>query len=184
LIAAGNEQAFERLFLAFKDRVYGIGLLYTESTVLAEEIVQDIFIKVWLKRTGLPAINNIDAWLFTITKNYAFTCLRNQQTRRRIIEDVLSHEPPVSGDADEKVMGAQTQQLIAEAMQLLSDRQQQAFQLIRLDGLSREEAAHAMGLSPNTVKMHLQSGIRIIRAYLLQHGGYIPLIIFLHRYFP
>ncbi|HSC38360.1 MAG TPA: RNA polymerase sigma-70 factor [Chitinophagaceae bacterium] len=181
MVAAGDEHAFERLFFAFKDRVYEIGFIYTESAMLAEEIVQDVFVRIWVKRAELPAVKNFPAWVFTVAKNQAFNVLRNRVHRQRAMDELVAHVPAEAAPADEKLHGAQTRRLIAEAMDLLPPQQRQVFQLIRLEGHSREETARIMGLSPNTVKVHLNIGLKIIRAYLLKNGGYFPLVIFLYR---
>jgi RNA polymerase sigma-70 factor (ECF subfamily) len=166
--------------MACKDRVFEIGFIYTESRMLAEEIVQDVFIKVWLKRDELPLIKNFAGWLFTVARNQAFNCLRSRNNRDRAMQEMMLHVPGTAGPADEKLNSAQVRRLITEAMDLLSAQQRQVFQLIRIEGLSREEAAQKMGLSPNTIKVHLNIGLKTIRAYLLKNGAWVPEIIFLY----
>jgi len=166
--------------MACKDRVFEIGYIYTESRLLAEEIVQDVFIKVWLKRAELPAIGNFAGWLFTVAKHQAFNSLRNRSNRERAMQELVWQAPVTAGTADEKLNGAQVRQLVAEAMDLLTQQQRQVFQLIRIEGLSREDAAKKMGLSPNTVKVHLNIGLKTIRAYLVKNGAYVPVILILY----
>src|SRR3982750_4826896 len=116
--------------MACKDRVYEIGYIYTGSRLLAEEMVQDVFIKVWLKREELPAVSNFAGWLFTVAKNQAFNSLRNRANRERAMQEREWQPPPAAGPADEKLNGAQVRQLVAEAMNLLSQQQRQVFRLI------------------------------------------------------
>jgi RNA polymerase sigma factor (sigma-70 family) len=183
LLAGGDERAFERLFFAYKNRMYEIALIYTESKILAEEVVQDIFMKTWIKREELPAVNDIYAWLYTLSKRRAFQVLRNNTRHACASPDFMAYIPGTVQEADEKLQSIETRQLIAEAMDLLSGPQRQAFQLIRLEALSREKAAALMGISPNTIKVHLHYGIKVIRAYLIKKGGYFPLLIFFCRSF-
>ncbi len=183
LLAGGDERAFERLFFTYKNRMYDIALIYTESKILAEEVVQDIFMKIWVKREELPAVNDIYAWLYTLTKRRSFQVLRNNTRHACASPDFMAYIPGTAQEADERLQSTETRQLIAEAMDLLSGPQRQAFQLIRLEALSREEAATVMRISPNTIKVHLHYGIKVIRAYLIKNGGYFPLVTFLYRCF-
>jgi RNA polymerase sigma factor (sigma-70 family) len=178
-IAEGDEKAFERLFLIHKDKVYELAKMYTESVVSSEELVQDIFIKVWTSRIQLPHINDFRAWLFTLTRNRSFNVLRDT-TRAGIRErDMINYIPQNVSHAEEKAISADTQKLIDQALNLLSPPQRQAFDLLKLQELSREEAARKMGISPNTIKVHLLNAMRIVRGYLLSKD--VLLILFFIR---
>ena len=166
----GDEKAFEALFHFYKDRVYNIAMMYTESTVLSEEIVQDVFVKVWTKRSGLTTINNFSSWLFMITRNRSFNVLRDIARAERREHVLISHLPVEFDDTQQNVNANDTQKLVDEAMKLLTAQQRQAFQLFKVQRLSREETAKAMNLSPNTVKVHLLHALRIIRAYLVNNS--------------
>src|SRR5678810_238059 len=76
LIAKGDEIAFSKLFLQFKDRIYSIAFKLTKSTIAAEEIVQEVFLKIWLKRANLTDIENFSAYLFIITRNDVYKSLK------------------------------------------------------------------------------------------------------------
>jgi RNA polymerase sigma-70 factor (ECF subfamily) len=79
----------------------------------------------------------------------------------------ISHLPQANNGTEEHVYLRDTQQLVNEAMQLLTTQQREAFELFKMRGLSREETALAMDISPNTVKVHLLHALRTIRAYLV-----------------
>ena len=75
-IANGSEQAFTRLFNLYKNNIYAHALHFTQSALIAEEITQDVFLTCWLKRASLTQIDNLPAWLFTLTKNACFNQLK------------------------------------------------------------------------------------------------------------
>jgi RNA polymerase sigma-70 factor (family 1) len=184
LTAEGNEKAFEQLYRMHKDRVYEVALTYTESAVLAEEILQDIFVQVWMKRDGLPGIADFGSWLFILTRNRSFNVLRGIARSGSRDREMISHIPGEAADAaDSRLLSADVQNLVQEAMHLLTPAQRQAFELFKIKGLSREETAAAMGIAPNTVKVHVLQAMRTIRAYLVSKNVFLPAIISLFPLF-
>ena len=75
-VMMGKQKAFEDLFFRHKDRVYTIALTYTERHFVAEEIVQDVFVRVWKSRSKLMEIENFPAWIHSITRKRSFTALQ------------------------------------------------------------------------------------------------------------
>ena len=75
-IALGDEQAFTSLFWRYKDRIYSTGLRLTGSTTEAEEIVQDVFVKLWTKRQDLTDISNLEGYVYMMARNYTFNSLQ------------------------------------------------------------------------------------------------------------
>src|SRR5690349_21151502 len=75
-VADGDEAAFRQLFEIYADRIYGVAFTYTKSAHLSEEIVQDVFVKLWLKRTALPDISKIADYIFIIARNRIINELR------------------------------------------------------------------------------------------------------------
>lgn len=177
LTAEGDEKAFERLFVLHKDRVFEVALLYTESRVLAEEILQDIFVQVWRKRADLPTIADFTSWLFILTRNRCFNVLRDLARARSNSKILQEDQPEVAGEgADARLLSSEAERLVAKAMELLTPAQRLAFELFKLKGLSREETAKEMGISPNTVKVHLLQAMRIIRSFFIEKKLLIPAV--------
>jgi RNA polymerase sigma-70 factor (family 1) len=177
LIAEGNEKAFEQLFVRHKDRIYEIAFLYTESGFLAEEILQDIFVQVWQKRAELPSIDNFSSWLFILTRNRCFNVLRDLARINSNKKSLINGLPDaVVEAADTRLLSSEAEKLVGEAMERLTPAQRQAFDLFKLKGLSREETAAKMGISPNTVKVHLLNAMRIIRTFFIEKDLLIPAV--------
>jgi RNA polymerase sigma-70 factor (family 1) len=183
LTAKGNQKAFEQLYRLHKDRVYEIALAYTGSAFLAEEILQDIFVQVWTKRTGLTEITDFSAWLFILTRNRSFNVLRGIARAGVRDQEMVHYLPQTSDAADSRLLSADIENLVQEAMQLLTPAQRRAFELFKLNGLSREETAFTMGISPNTAKVHVMQAMRIIRAYLVGKQAFLPVIFLLVQLF-
>ncbi len=80
-VADGDERAFSELFHRYRNRVYAIAYKLTDSDAIAEEVLLDVFLKVWLKREQLPQVEHFTAWLFTITRNHLFNLLKQTALR-------------------------------------------------------------------------------------------------------
>ncbi|UYQ95764.1 sigma-70 family RNA polymerase sigma factor [Chitinophaga horti] len=169
-VAQGDEVAFAEVFHRYRNKVYTIALNITRSEPVAEEILLDVFLKVWLKREQLYGLEHFSAWLFTITRNRVFSTLKQmaQDKRATLVDEELltDHENPNS-----RLLDKEYQKVLQQAVAGLSPQQKKVYHLIREGGLKREEAAQQLNLSPETVKRHLSEAMQFIRAYCLSHLG-------------
>lgn len=179
-IASGNEKAFETLFNKYRNKVYTIAFKITGSEELSEEIVLDVFLKVWLKREQLPELEYFTAWLFTITRNRVFKTLK-QLAHRATDRPITEEEEWLLTPADTSsslLLEKEYRQILQDAVGQLSPQQKKVYHLIKEHGMKREEAAKALNLSPETVKRHLAEAMQFIRTYCSYHlGTYAALLI-------
>jgi RNA polymerase sigma-70 factor (family 1) len=168
-VANGNEAAFARLFAHYSPWVYATSLRLTESSELAEEIVQDVFMKIWLNRSGLPEINRFADYLFIIARNQSFTAMRRLIRRHGILGDLTKGNEAEDNATDAEILYKDYQSVLQEAISRLPSRQNEVYKLCKQKGLKKEEAARLLGISPHTVKIHLKEALRSIRAYYLSH---------------
>lgn len=173
--AEGNEQAFAQLFYSSHQELGEYIFYLTKSLPLSEEIVQDVFIKIWQKKEQLLTINNFRAYLFTISKNYAFNALRQQAREAAKLQKWLLHteeqfNTPYDPDLEKYYV------LIETAIAQLPPQQQKAWLLSRQEGLKHEEIASMLSLSRETVKRHISLALSSIKRYAQNHV--YPLIAF------
>ena len=79
LVASGDEPAFTRLFHLYEANIYPVVFRLTRDQQAAEEVLQDVFLKVWLKKEQLPDLENFGGWLYTIAENLTFNYLKSHQ---------------------------------------------------------------------------------------------------------
>jgi len=165
-IAGGDHDAFRKLYMQYKDHVYGFALGVTRLVPVAEEIVQETFAKVWLKREALPGIEKFEGWLFTIARNLCYTALRKSalEIKMRIAHELSLPDHTVS--VEEIVIAKENDALIRHAIRQLPAQQRRVYLLSREQGLTYEEIACELNISRNTVKEHLRRAAAAIRAYL------------------
>jgi RNA polymerase sigma-70 factor (ECF subfamily) len=167
LIIQGDENAFATFFHHYKNRIYGLALKLTHSTTIAEEIVQKVFLKIWLKRADLMEIQNIQAYLFTIARNDVYKVLK--QIAKNYQNVLLTEEIVTENNSENYVMEKEYSTLLRKAIDHLSHQQKQVYTLIKEQGLKREEAAAFLQLHPETVKSHLAQAMKNIRNFCLLH---------------
>jgi RNA polymerase sigma-70 factor (ECF subfamily) len=165
-VAQGSESAFRELYNRHHQRIYSFALFITHSDVLAEEVTQEIFIKVWTHRTELEGIRNFNAWLKTLVRNQAYTYLSRQAKERIILQEIGQSSPHSSNDTEITVLDQEYNRLLQEAINGLPRQQQKVYLLSRQQGLKHEEIAQELGLSVNTVKNHMKAALQHIKQFL------------------
>lgn len=167
LVGDGDEKAFNQLFERYRDKLFSYLVKISKSKETSEELVLDAFVKIWTARTILPEINNFEAFIFRVAHNRAIDFLREAQRSRNaqaaIREAMLQLQ---SAGADERLLKAETEQRITEAVSQLSPQRQEVFRLSREQYLSYDEIAEKMQLSRLTVRNHLSAALRFIRDHL------------------
>jgi RNA polymerase sigma-70 factor (family 1) len=173
-----NDDAFKRLFDTYKNRVYGYVMAITHSPYSAEEITQEIFIKLWLCRDILHQVDNLDGYIFTIARHKTLNHLRKAAYDTRLLRELQGLAMTEDNNVEERTLVREYDQLISDALTLLSPQRRIVYQLSRNQGLNHEEIAHHLHLSRNTVKNHMVEALRFIRHYLGQYGSGILILLF------
>lgn len=178
-IAAGEEQAFTSLFWRYKDLIYTTGFRLTGSVAEAEEIVQDVFVKLWTKRKDLTDIENLQGYVFMMARNYTYNSL--QRLAKGTISGITAHAEREFNEttADSLLEAKELNELLYLAIRQLPPQQQKVYQLIRQDGLTKQEAAERLGISVHTVKSHFDAAVRAIRAFITARIELFLLILWL-----
>lgn len=170
-IATGDQAAFAEVFHYYNARLYPVVLRLVKTHGEAEEILQEVFLKLWLHREKLPEIDNPGAWLNSIASNLALSHLRHLAVRRK-------HHPLMAEAADdsevvveEALRAREVGRWIHEAVELLPKSRREVFLLSRNQGLSRREIAEKLGISESTVKNQLNAALHFVHDYLLKNKG-------------
>jgi|SRR6185437_1016942 RNA polymerase sigma-70 factor (family 1) len=184
LIADGDEIAFEKLFSHYRNRIYSVAFKLTKSYVTAEEIVQDVFLKIWINRSNLNNIQNFSGYLFIVTRNDAYKALKGIAGKSKIILVEEQDQNLAANDTADRLMEKEYNLILQNAIERLPNQQKEVYTLVRQHGLTRDEAAHQLHIQPETVKYHLAQAMKNIRAFCMLHLGiFIGFAIFLFRFF-
>jgi RNA polymerase sigma-70 factor (family 1) len=166
LVAEGNETAFKTLFEQYRNKLYHYLLHITKSREVAEEIVMDVFLKLWLGRAMVREIDHFDAFLFRVAQNKAIDFLRSVNRDHTLRHHVWEEMQAAAETADSRVICTEIETTIRQAVRHLSPQRQLVYQLSREDNLTHDQIASRLNLSKNTIKNHIVESVRFIRGYL------------------
>ncbi len=155
--------AFELLFHRYKNRLKGFVRSIAPPQVEAEEIVQKVFIKVWLQREKIDPTKSFPSFLFTVAKNELIDQLRQAVNKRLYFvgdELLIDLEVGESTAEDERNQLAQS---VLDLIQKLPERRRQIFELSRFHGLSYKQIAAQTGITENTVDTQIRHALKYLR---------------------
>lgn len=164
LIAAGNESAFRRFFDAYHNKVYGYIKTIVKTNEVAEEIMLDVFLKVWIKRAALPQVQNMDGFLFIICKRKALDFLK-AAAKDKVLQQKIAVEIAAvqTIDANNVTAAWENKDWLANTLKELSPQRKIIFTLSHIEGYSYDEIAQALSISRNTVKNTITQGLKSLR---------------------
>lgn len=165
-----EEEAFKRLYDTYKNRLYGYVLAIVHSTHAAEDITQELFIKLWMNREMLDHVINMEQYVFAMARNKTLNYIRKAANDARLLAALQDAMTPVVNNVEEQLLTDEYQRLVDEALEKMSPQRSLVFRLSRYQHLKLEEIASRLSLSRNTVKNHLVEALRFIRTYLTKHG--------------
>ena len=176
-IAADNESAFRKIYDAYRPKIYAYALRLTEHESITDDIIQDVFLKVWINRHSLVNITNFNAWLYAIARNHiadAMKAIAKERTSHKHWGRII---PIGSNHVEEAMADKENQHLLQQALNQLSPQQRLIYNLTRDAGAKHAEIAGQLNISRNTVKTHLVHALRTIRTYLQFHSDQVLFIM-------
>ena len=163
LLQGGSPFAFERLFKNYSQKLYRFSFSYLKSETEAEEIVQDVFMKLWENRHHLKSDTSFQSYLFTI----AFNAIRkhfNKKSRDEnyatgILEFLASENASIETNPDYEILIAKLEQLIGQ----MPERRKEIFMKRKKEGISVREIAMSMDISPKTVENQITEAMNFLK---------------------
>ena len=163
LIVKGDQNKFRLLMENTSDELFGFALGFVRNREIAEELVSDVYVKIWKKRHDLKNIKNLKSYLFICVKNECRSHFRKIKNDKIIYFDEIKdyHFLPVDGP-EKDLIDAETIEQIYAAIADLPPKCKLAFTLAKINGLKHKEIAEIMEVSPKTVNNHLVSALKKI----------------------
>ena len=175
----GDEKAFRELYNMYRSKIYSIACKLTGVESAAEDIVQEVFIKLWMHRDKMSEINYFNSYLNTITRNHIFNTLRKIAHEDAFLRNLLSKSEKTDKDSFDTVVYNQLQKLVNSAVELLPPQQKKIYLLSRSEGLDHKEIAEKLHISKSTVKGHMVQALRFIKKYLTAHTDHALMVLIL-----
>lgn len=169
-IAGGDEGAFKQLFESYRDRLFHYLLSVTKSPAIAEELIMDVFLKLWLGRELLVNIREPEAFFHKVAYHKAmdyFKTVSRHERLQQIYIDRMEKASPKT--AEDLLIEEENRRILLDAVNQLPARRKEIFKLRREEGMSYDEIARALHLSRSTVKNSLKIATRSISVFLQKH---------------
>lgn len=165
----GDEGAFEKIFWYFNPILYNFVYKILFDKSFAEDITQQVFLKIWEKRTTIDVEMSFSAYLFTIARHLVY-----QETERLVFEDkFISYSKNRGGDVDnstfEKIDAVFTESFINDVIGKLPLHQQKIYDLSRRKGLSNREIAQDLNISEKAVENHIYRTLQFLKHNMKKH---------------
>jgi RNA polymerase sigma-70 factor (ECF subfamily) len=170
--AQGDEAAFEDLYNATKGKIFGTALLILKRRDLAEEVVQEAYVRIWTKAsTYESSLGSPIAWMATIARNLAINVVRRPHFEMQADEGFLMEVPAGNPSVLEEIELSQDQTHALKALGNLDEMSRRLIIAAYLHGQSREALSERFGIPVNTVKTWIRRGLLATRAYLANADG-------------
>ena len=163
----GSREAFTMLYNLYADRLYSFALVQTKSKQMAEDVVQDTFLKLWNNRTNLNCYGNVQALVFTMARNLIIDAFRRQVANIDIEAYFNLHEALAStASPEESLYFNETKEHLEQAKAKLSNKECKIYEMSREQDMPIKKIAQTLNLSPQTVKNYLTSTLKVFRSQL------------------
>ncbi|MEO6522876.1 MAG: sigma-70 family RNA polymerase sigma factor [Mucilaginibacter sp.] len=176
-VSGGDRVAFTELYTRYLDNLYRYVYLICKSKEVSEEIVQNIFVKIWIQREGLESIHSFKSYIYRSAKNALLDHLKKIKVEEKALAIVQYSTDDSYNDADNRIIYKEYYQLTQKAISLLPEKRKQIVELRTQDDLSLDEISAKLCISKSVVKKQLYTGMDFIRKYLSKYAELAKLIL-------
>lgn len=177
-LSQGNELAFTKLYNEYKNVVFSTALKITKSKILAEEVVQDVFLKIWQNHENLAEITNIENYLFIISRNHIFDMIKKIARDTSLVID-SNYKSTSTNDTEDAIKDDQYNVILNQIVDQLPPRQQKIYKMAKWDGLSHQKIGEDLGISTETVKKHMAQALKFVRTKISPYMNmFMTLLLF------
>ena len=159
----GSFEAFDKLYSIYKKKLYGFAIGYLKSREDAEDIVQEVFIKIWMNRNEIDESKSFNSYLFTISKNSILNYFRKKSNSNAYTDYIKNFAKLTCEKTDEKMEYDDLLQKANLIIDKLKPRQKEIYLLSRKEGLSNAEIAEKLGISKKSIENQISISLKFLR---------------------
>ena len=160
----GNQLAFSIVYKTYAAQTFSLAFKYLLNKELAEDAVQNLFLKLWLKKEEIDETKPINRYLFTMLKNDLLNTLRDSKKNIYLLEDCLSMVLELGDNSQNENLKQEQMNIIQQALEQLSPQRRKVFEMKVSGKYSNQEIADKLNLSINTIKFQYSQSLKQIRA--------------------
>ncbi len=174
-LKGGDRNAFQVIFDAYSERLFHFAYSYLKDSNDTEEIVQDVFLRLWEIRTEVDEDKSFKSFLYKMTVNRVFNHLKHQIVRQKYEEHLMSLDSSFSETPEETLRRNELTDKIQDVLNKLPEQKRRIFILSRLKGYSNAEISEKLGLSVRTVENQVYRATKFLKEHL--KDDYLILLI-------
>jgi len=178
-ISSGNQHAFTLLYQFYHQKVYGYALGIVKEEFIAQEVVQDVFMKIWVRRDTLSSIGNFGGYLSVCTRNETLNALKKIAAQQKHYQVVRETQTELDPGTEQHIQLRETSRMLDMAIDRLSPQQKKVYSLLNIQGLKLDDVAERLHITPATTKTHLKAAIKSIRSFLVVYYRTLGMIIYI-----
>ena len=165
-IKEGDESAFRIVFDLYSSKLYAFSYRFLKEKEPCQEVVQDVFLNLWINRAKLDTQYPIAPYLYTITRRLTLNVLRHVATSQSAMNKMWLNVKKVSNETEQEVFLDDLSRFTEQVLSKMPKQQQLIFRMSRHQELSYDEIAEELNISRNTVKNHLVAALKTLRTQL------------------
>ena len=163
-LKGGNQLAFSIVYKTYAAQTFSLAFKYLLNKELAEDAVQNLFLKLWLKKEEIDETKPINRYLFTMLKNDLLNTLRDSKKNIYLLEDCLSMVLELEDNSQNENLKQEQMNIIQQALEQLSPQRRKVFEMKVSGKYSNQEIADKLNLSINTIKFQYSQSLKQIRS--------------------
>lgn len=175
-IRDGNEQAFAALYDRYAGRLYGNLIKLVKDRDVAQELLQDVFFKIWEKRKSIHVESSFAAYLFTITKHMALNFSRRVVLDAKVVSSLAAEAPDGYSHIEEGMIAKELERLYDNAVNALPPKRRMVYIRCKHEGKTYEQVSRELGISTSTINDHMVKALRFIEQRL-RYDGVVGLML-------
>lgn len=166
-VKQGDYKSFHVIYDLYVDRIYFFVIKFIKSRDQTNDIVQDVFIRIWEKRNQIDLSKSFEGFLFKIAKNEVLNTFSRSKREESILQEIMFESIKFLNTTENNLEMIETSQLIQEGINQLPSQQKKIFELCKMEGLTYEQAAAELNLSVSTINTQMVNALRFLRNYLI-----------------
>ncbi len=159
----GDSFAFEVLFYKYRNKVKGFAIKIIPAQVDPEEIVQEVFVRVWLKKEAIDPGKDFQSYLFSIAKHLVLDHLKSAVNRKLYFVGEHFQHDLLDDEGLDTSLSEETEEKLQKLINEIPERRREIFKLSRFEGLSYKQIAERLNISENTVDSQIRNAIAFLR---------------------
>ena len=181
-LARDDKEVIDSIYATYHKRIYAFAFSYLKLRETSLDVVHEVFIRLWEYRTKLDENENIEALIFTITRNTLFSVFRKRSSELKYLSHLAELQVNHSSDTEKQLDYQFLKEQVDQIVSCLPPKRQQVFLKSRKDGLSNKEIAKVYGISEKTVEDHITRALAYLRREMekLSIFAVLYLYLFIH----